>query len=277
MRSLPDIYKTSWYQVHVEEDVVQIPEVSHEMLLVMEELARKNREQELEDGDGGDFIEVAVEDRRQGPRRLAGGRRAEDSESLDSLKQRWRDRLAQTKEEFFAGIEPMLMDTLQAQMWEVREEALRQELVGRRAEINGVLQDMDNRMRNLEQSHAAFMREYAEELKYMALDIAERLLRNEIDGDKRALESMVLQLVSEVKNASWITVEVSGRVDGLADNLRAQLSMAEQGIPIYVEAKDVPPDSVRVETEEGAMDATISLQLKQIREAFMRAEEEGQA
>jgi flagellar biosynthesis/type III secretory pathway protein FliH len=278
MRSLPDIFKAPWLYV-TEDDRVLIPDFMPEEPALPEEEAAD----EGDAGEGGhaeapngdsDYVEGEDTDRRQEARRQTD-RRAEDEESLESLKRRYREKLRLTREEFIDDIGPQLLAELKEQMLEVREEAFRDELIRQRAQIQQAIDDMGRGMRALEETHKAYILEYTEELKYMALDIAERILRKEIDGHKYVLEALALELVTEVKDAPWINVEVSEEVEGLAEYLRTQLNKAEHGKTIYVEAKDVPADSLRIATEEGVIDATISTQIRQLREAFVKTEREG--
>ena len=165
---------------------------------------------------------------------------------------------------------------LQAQILEARQEAYQDELLEKREAISEAVAYISRGMRDIEEGFAGFVREFSDELKFMALDIAERILNKEIDEDAHALEALVLQQVSEIKNAPWINVEVSDQIKGLAGHLKEQLERAEQGKQFFVESRDVPPDTVRIVTEEGVVDATLSIQIKQLREAFIRAGEEGE-
>ena len=280
MRSLPDIYKMPWFNIPMG-DIVQIPELSMEAALAEQESAAEaeaeasNQEEPL----AGNEDDYPFKDRRKGDRRREdrrkSGRRAEDIEDPDSVVRLYKERLALTKEEFLEEIEPELRRVLQRQTEELRNEAYGDALQQQRTQIVTMLEELDRRSAAQEESFRNYMKEFAEELKYMALDIAERILHKEIEEDKHALESMILQMVSEVKNATWISVEISDQAESLAEQLRTQLQKAEQGKQIFIEKKDVPPDSVRIVTEEGIVDATLSVQLKQLREAFMKAEEEG--
>ena len=276
MRSLPDIFKAPWFYVHVE-DTVEIPDAPERPVEAEEDkpdeeaLLREAGEDEDEDEDG----ERRIAERRTGERRTAGRRLEDEDMNPENLLRRYRERLVMTKEEFFDEVKPDLLEALRKQMEEIRNEAFREELIRQERGISQALETMERGMQTLEQNHRDYMKEFTEELKYMALDIAERMLRKELDEDRHALGAMVLELVSEVKNTDWINVEISDQIEGLAEYLKTQLERAEQGKPIYVETKDGPPDLCRIVTEEGAVDATLSIQLKQLREAFVNAEQEG--
>ena len=164
---------------------------------------------------------------------------------------------------------------LQQQVLEARKEAYFDELQKKQEMLKETVDFVERGIAGLEQGYSDFIRDFTQELKYMALDIAERILNKEINEDIHALDQLVLQQVSEIKNASWINVEISDRISGLAGHLKAQLERAEQGKQFFIDAKDVPQDTCRIVTEEGVVDATLSVQLRQLREAFVRADEEG--
>ncbi|MCL1804924.1 MAG: FliH/SctL family protein [Clostridiales bacterium] len=268
---MPDIFKTPWYYINID-DTVEIPDVAIE-----EPPPEEEAPEEAPAGDGGEAEdqEGGGGERRLGTERRRTIRRAEDNLSEDTVIRLYKERLRMTKEEFFEGIEEELLAGLREQMEEIRAEAFRDELLNQRQNIGAALEALDRGLGTLARNHQDFLKEYGEELKYMALDIAERILRKEVQEDRHALEEMAVELVSEVRNAPWINVEVSEEVEGLADYLKERLNMAEQDKSIFVEAGEAPPDSLRIVTEEGVIDATISVQLKQLRDAFVAAEEEG--
>ncbi len=266
MRSLPDIFKHHFFQVQ-EEDVVLIPGSAPQDFDGEEELPAESITPEGEI----DPEEITASPESSQPE----GEEPEADPSPDGLIRRYKERLALGKEAFFNAILPELQEDLQQRLEEMLDQIYREELMKRRQEIQQSLEFLNQGLQALEASHQSYIKEFTEELKYMALDIAERILQREIQTDPKALETMILELVAEVKNAPWINVEVSEQVEGLAEHLKAQLSKAEQGKRIFVTAKDVPPDTCRIETEDGFIEATLSVQLQQLRQAFVQAEEEG--
>ncbi len=254
MRSLPDIFKHHFFQMQ-EEDTVLIPETAP---------------WDFAPEDGADSEEMAAL-----PAGKAEKNEPVEDESPDSVIDRYRQRLLLSKEGFYNAVLPELQEELRQRLEEMLERIYREELMKKREEIRQSLAFLSQGLQAMEESHQAYIKEFTEELKYMALDIAERILQKEIQADPKALETMVLELVAEVKNAPWINVEVSEQAKGLAEHLKVQLNKAEQGKAIFVSAKDVPPDTCRIETEDGFIEATLSVQLQQLRQAFVQAEEEG--
>lgn len=265
MRSLPDIFKHHFFQVR-EEDVVLIPGSAPQDFDGEEEPPADSLRPEGE---------IDPEEMTALPESSQPEEAEPEDASPDSLIRRYKERLSLGKEAFFNTILPELQEELQQRLEEMLDQIYREELMKRRQEIQKSLEFLGQGLQALEASHQVYIKEFTEELKYMALDIAERILQREIQADPKALETMILELVAEVKNAPWINVEVSEQVEGLAEHLKAQLSKAEQGKTIFVTAKDVPPDTCRIETEDGFIEATLSVQLQQLRQAFVQAEEEG--
>jgi flagellar assembly protein FliH len=260
MRSLPDIFKQPFFQLR-EDDVALIPEAPPDWLWEQVEA-----EGEAAGGDSDS------EGEDEGGEPEAAG---QEDESPESVVSRYRQRLALSKEAFFNTLLPEFQEELRRRVETALDRAYREALLERQEEIHRSLEVLSQGLGQLQEAHRTYIKEFTEELKYMALDIAEKILQKEITADPGALETMTLQLVSEVKNTPWINVEVSEQMDGLAERLKRQLSKAEQGKSIFVTAKDIPADGCRIETEDGIIDATLSVQLSQLRQAFVQSEEEG--
>jgi flagellar assembly protein FliH len=266
MRSLPDIFKHPFFQLR-EDDVALIPEAPPDWLWETAETAET-----AEAAEGGAAAAVRSEGEGEDDEPEAAG---QEDESPESVVSRYRQRLALSKEAFFDALLPEFQEELRRRTETALDRTYREALLERREEIRQSLDVLSRGLEQLQEAHRTYIKEFTEELKYMALDIAEKILQKEITADPGALETMTLQLVSEVKNTPWINVEVSEQTDGLAQRLKRQLSKAEQGKNIFVTAKDIPADGCRIETEDGIIDATLSVQLSQLRQAFVQSEEEG--
>jgi hypothetical protein len=96
------------------------------------------------------------------------------------------------------------------------------------------------------------MEQYSGELKYMAVDIAEKMLLEKIDTDETILQKLVFQNLRNIKNAQWISVELSERLIGLADSIKKEIEMSEFKGKASVFTVAGPEDTVpRITTEEG--------------------------
>ena len=249
----------------------------------LDELTRRYRERVAKTRDEF-FAEMEPDLKREMERQIADHRealRAREREKDKEIRRQLdehRDELARALQEHKDDLARQLSaqrEALLASERETKALAYQQELLSRREEINEALEALNEGLRILENECSAFIKEFSDELKFMAIDIAERITRKDLREDSKALEALVMEQVAEVKNASWINVEVSEKVKGLAEYLKTRLSAAAREASISVDARDVPPDTVRIVTEEGIVDASLSVQLRTLREAFVKAGEEG--
>ncbi|MDR1193700.1 MAG: hypothetical protein LBK98_05985 [Peptococcaceae bacterium] len=295
MRSLPDIFKRQKFRLVLGEPVL-IPDLEWDEGepgpdgdLTGEapdpdepgpdgEETQAGDDADAEEGEAPDGIRAG--DDAQGPlegEALDPGAPPGDGgagQETERLRRRYQERLRLTRDEFWALCRPGMEDRLERLWREVGQEARQKALLERREEIRRSLVETERGLTALRESRDEFIAHFAKELKYMAIEIAERLLLREISEDNSALGELMLQTLSEIKNAQWIKVEVSEQVMGLADQLREELAGAEQGVMASVTTKAAPPDTLRIVTEDGAVDASITAQIQQLREAFQRAEME---
>lgn len=113
-----------------------------------------------------------------------------------------------------------------------------------------------------------------QQLKYLAIEIAEKVLHTHISENGTALAELVKDAVGSVKNVEWISVEVSDKLVVLIHKLRKEFPAGEISKNIEVRPKDIPIDSCIVKTNEGIIDASVSTQLANLREIFEELDEQ---
>lgn len=134
--------------------------------------------------------------------------------------------------------------------------------------IEGRLSELDRLMGQLQADQGEFLRQYEEGLSGLALEIAQKLLDESILQHKELMKPLVQKAVSTVKNAEWISVQVSDRLPGLAEELKAELAGRPGFPPVDVLAADVAPGSCVVHTPEGVVDASVPVQLENLKGLF---------
>ncbi len=144
----------------------------------------------------------------------------------------------------------------------------------KKSELRECVTNVQKLLDELAQRHEDFIEQYTNELKYMAIDIAEKMILEKISNDDAILQKLVLQNVRAVKNADWIGVELSERLVGLVDFVRKELDMPEYRGRASVIAVADKIDTFRITTEEGTLVSTISVQADNLRRAFREAEME---
>lgn len=142
----------------------------------------------------------------------------------------------------------------------------------KKAELRDTIAQVQSLMNDLAQNHRDFIEEYTEELKFMAVDIAEKMILEKIDQDDLILQRLVLQTVKGVKNAEWMNVELSDRLVGLVDKIKAELEKPQYEGKAHVVPVAGTDDVCRVTMQDGAIVCTISAQAENLREAFRQAQ-----
>ena len=147
-------------------------------------------------------------------------------------------------------------------------------LTKKKNELRDCISDVQKILDELIQRHEEFIEQYTNELKYMSIDIAEKMLLEKISIDDAVLHKLVLQNLSNVKNAEWISVELSERLVGLVDSVKRELEKPEYKGRVSVLAVTDKEDTCRITTEDGTVVSTISVQADNLRKAFREAEKE---
>jgi len=165
-----------------------------------------------------------------------------------------------------------LLEQAQSDAQKIREEARQAAYDAvyqeKRQAIEGRLSELDRLMDQLQKDQKEFLDQYEEGLSGLALEIAQKLLDESILKHQELMKPLVNKAVSTVKNSEWISVQVSDRLPGLAEELKRELAGRPGMPPVDVLAGDAPPGSCMVHTPEGIVDASVSAQLENLRGLF---------
>ena len=137
-----------------------------------------------------------------------------------------------------------------------------------KGEITGCLAQVESMLDEMQQRQREFIRHYEEDLRFLAIDIAEKILRKRIDEDDSVMVEMIKQAVSTVKNADWISVEVSDKLPGLVERLKKEFAAQAGEKMVEVSAQDTEPGSCVLNMPGAIVDVSISAQLENLREVF---------
>lgn len=149
-----------------------------------------------------------------------------------------------------------------------RREAYEEALGQKRGEIVGRLGELDSLMDRLQSDYSAFVQKYEDGLRSLALEIAEKLVGETVTQHAEMMVPLVQKAVAALKNEEWISVEVSGRMPGLAEELRAQLAARQDLPPAEVTEADTPIGSCIVHTPKGIVDASFETQVDNLKALF---------
>ncbi len=172
-------------------------------------------------------------------------------------------------EETKAQCEQMISEAT-AEAEKLREQAKQQGFMQAHGEMCGrsdiLIKEIQDTLDEMQQAQNSYFKHYKKELKYLALDIAEKIMQKMISENDTVLGDMVKQVMSTIKNADWVTVEVSDKLVNLVDKLKDEFTADLRNIDIV--SVDKSKDSVVVKTSDGIIDASVSAQLDNIKELF---------
>lgn len=153
----------------------------------------------------------------------------------------------------------------QAAYADARQEAYYHALNQKKTEIAGQLQEVNRNIAQMQKLQEEYFESYAGQLRLLAVEVAEKLIMGKLQEDDLLLRQLVISTVDRVKNASWMRVEVSERLMTLVDALKKDLASLERA---EVAPGAYSDGTVRVATEAGTIDASISTQIDNLRRVF---------
>ncbi len=138
-------------------------------------------------------------------------------------------------------------------------------------DVGALAGQIDEAISHFEAGRAAFEAEYESNLKWMAMEIVQKVLAKKINQNDVEFAEMVDKAVQGVRNEPWVRVEVSREMGGLIDRLQ-EIYRAHENIE--VNASSAPAGTVMLETPSGVVDASVMTQLDNLRDYFMRQSEQ---
>lgn len=150
------------------------------------------------------------------------------------------------------------------------QEGLRQ----KRGELKESIAEVEKQLDAMQEQQKAFLTQFAQELKFMAIDVAEKIIFKKIEEDDLILTSLVTQAITSVKNTKWLTVELSERLISLVEYMRSEVNKPDYHGRVEIDAVACPDDTCRVNSDEGTLVASVSVQAENLRALFRGMESE---
>lgn len=149
------------------------------------------------------------------------------------------------------------------------EDGYREGVQAKQEEIENCMLEINKYLSELKINQEDFFDDYASELKFMALEIAEKIVAQKLECDERIIIPLVRSAVKTLREVNWIKVEVSDKLRDVAAELETVLSEAKSSQSIEVELRrDADPGTCVVHTAEGVIVASVLTQIENIREYF---------
>ena len=149
------------------------------------------------------------------------------------------------------------------------EEGLRKGISEKSELIENLSQYLSQSIEQLKRDEYEYFEEYAVQLKYIAVEIAEKIIYQKISDDDMTMYKLVKNAVRSVRDVSWVKAEVSEQLSGYADSLEKELCEGGQNVEISIN-EDAPTDECIINTSEGIIVASVSAQLENLKDYICR-------
>ena len=146
------------------------------------------------------------------------------------------------------------------------EQGLSDGFMTKTGEIQGCIDSLISKIAEIEGAQSGFAAQYETDLKWVAIEIASKVLTTRIEQDDLVLKELVKTAVDSVKNAEWIRIELSQECAQLISQLRTEYA---QSMNISINATPTPAGTCMVETPSGKIDASVLTQLDNLKDYFL--------
>ena len=113
---------------------------------------------------------------------------------------------------------------------------------------------------------------FSDELKWVACDVAERLVYKKIGEDDLYLKELVNAAIKEAKEAEWLNVELSDKLSRLVVKMRAEYENSDVKVD-FETVNDADAGTVVINGSDRKVVASVKEQLENIKEYFKSFEE----
>ena len=132
-------------------------------------------------------------------------------------------------------------------------------------ETDELFKDLSRQIDEIKTAQQQALDEYAEQLKYFAVDVAEDVVKRKVESDDLYLENLVKRALLGFKDADYISVTMSENLSMLAKKLKTDRHSA--GLQNAEFKTNLPEGgSVILEVKEQVIDASLPVQFDNIRE-----------
>lgn len=139
----------------------------------------------------------------------------------------------------------------------------------KKSEIDEILQMMQTALREMRKDQEDFFDESAEQLKFLAIEIAEKIMAQKLEIDPELIIPLVKSAVKSLRDISWIKVEISDKLNQASGSLERSLNELKPDASIEVESRrNSPAGTCVVHTAEGVTVASVLTQIDNITKYF---------
>lgn len=144
----------------------------------------------------------------------------------------------------------------------------------KRAEVERILEEMNSTLEEMKSVQNDYFKRYADELKYLAIEIAEKITMNKLEEDDKFLLRLIVQNVKSIRDADWITIEISEKLGQLSSDI--ENAMHSSGLSKKTEVQlmpDMKKDDCILKATDRIVDISLSTQFSNVKAYFEKCDE----
>lgn len=134
------------------------------------------------------------------------------------------------------------------------------------------INELTEMIKEIENEKQKIIDKYEKDLTKLALDIAEKIIKQKISEKDNIISNIIKSVIKDYRNIEWIKVYISAKDDVIAiqadKNLISELNKIANDVKIEI-LEDLNEGSVIVETPDGIVDSSITIQLKNLKEMVL--------
>lgn len=159
---------------------------------------------------------------------------------------------------------------------ESRERGYAEGADAKKDEIFERISEIEGNIKSLYDAQEEYFDEYANELKLLAIEVAEKVIAQKLSDDPKTIIPLVKSAVKSIRDVSWIKVEISDKMKSNAQELERMLVDLKPNQNVEIELRrGADEGTCVVHTAEGVTVASVATQLENITEYFKRYKESG--
>lgn len=148
---------------------------------------------------------------------------------------------------------------------EAYEEGAKKGFEEKKALLENLALYISHSIEEIKKERNQFFEEYAKELKHLSVNICEKIISQKIEDDDMVMYGVIKDAIRYVRDTKWVKAEVSSELSGYVDTLEKELQASGQNVE-FIYTEGISKDVCILNTSNGLVDATISEQLKNLRE-----------
>lgn len=153
------------------------------------------------------------------------------------------------------------------------QEGLRKGIEGKSEAIAELIEKFEKTMSEMKESQLIYMQDYAKELKWLSLEIAEKIISHKMDENDLVLMEIIKSALKGVRDTKWITVQISEELPKLVETVIKEISLNDCDTKIEVQSlKDVDKGTCIIQLADRVIDVSVLTQIKNIEEYFKESD-----